>query len=151
SRRARSPSRTARTGGGAATRLASPTSSARALPRRAWRIALSAHASPRRRRARAGGRSRGRAASRATRATSAASPLPRLDDPHERADEVVRGRHLADVDPSTQGERAQLRLAMLAGVAESAAEPGVARAPDDRVSPLPVFPDDHAGAAQPRP
>src|SRR5579862_1997139 len=70
---------------------------------------------------------RARAASRASRATSAAPPLARLDDPKERAHEVVGGRHLADIDAGADCQLAQFGLAVLAGLAKTAPELGVAR------------------------
>ena len=50
--------------------------------------------------------------------------------------------------PARSGERAQLRLAVLAGLAQAAAELGVARVDDELLSGLGVLDDDHAGVGK---
>ena len=58
------------------------------------------------------------------------------------------GRHLVDVDAGAQRRRAQLRLAVLAGLAQPAAEVGVARVDDELLAGLRVLDDDHAGVGE---
>ena len=64
------------------------------------------------------------------------------------ADEVVRGRYLADVDAGAEGQRTQLRLAVLAGLAKTTTELGVARVDHELLAGLRVLDHDHAGVGK---
>ena len=80
----------------------------------------------------------------ATRTTSAAPPLARLDDPDEGLDEIVRGRYLVDVDTGVEGQRAQLGLAVLTGLPQATTELGIARVHDELLTCLRILDHDHA-------
>src|SRR6476619_933461 len=143
-RQGRSPSRTARRAGAAASGSVSQPAWARALPRRGGRRARSVVAASTSTRRSAQAPPRAGSAARESRATSVEPPLAGPDDPDESRHEVVLGRDLVDVGAGTERRRAQLGLSLLSRLTQAVPELVIARVDGELVAGLRILDHDHA-------